>query len=347
MAKRRILKNTFVPHHKNGYRPHITKHLGLAIVVSLLLLMQGFTNFTKTGEFQVLGYATNISSGGLLASTNQQRTGAGLKAYSISHKLNSAAQTKAQHMIANNYWAHIAPDGTSPWYFIGVSNYAYVRAGENLAYGFATSADVLTGWMNSPSHRSNVLDAKFKDVGFGIANGKNFQGGQNTVVVAIYGDPKNFTTPKPAPQADGTQTTSAPPSPTPVAAAPTSSEPAKETTRKKEEVKDTPENVGINQQFLSQYDDTVEVAGTSAAALTETRISNLEALVSGKASLTQYLSIGLLLLITAVYAIRHGHAIVQFAVNGEHYIVGHPLVEAAILYIIIWLILAGTYGVVL
>jgi hypothetical protein len=108
--------------------------------------------------------------------------------------LNRAAQAKADNMVQQNYWSHIAPDGTTPWQYFQKVGYSYSVAGENLAYGFSTSDQIITAWINSAEHRANVL-GDYQDVGFGFANGSNYQHGQNTVVVAMYGLPS---TEKPA-----------------------------------------------------------------------------------------------------------------------------------------------------
>ena len=76
-------------------------------------------------------------------------------------------------MFSKNYWAHFAPDGsTSPWDFIHQSGYNYIFAGENLAKGFTDANSVVAAWMNSPSHRENILSNKYKDVD--RVNGKTY-----------------------------------------------------------------------------------------------------------------------------------------------------------------------------
>jgi hypothetical protein len=70
------------------------------------------------------------------------------------------------------------------------ADYSYQKAGENLAYGFNSSSETIVGWMNSPSHRQNMLDTDYSEVGFGFANAKNYnKAGPETVVVAMYGKP--------------------------------------------------------------------------------------------------------------------------------------------------------------
>lgn len=138
----------------------------------------------------VLGYATDMSIQELLDGTNAQRAANGDTALNINGELDQAAQTKANDMAARNYWSHNTPDGQTPWTFITAAGYDYQTAGENLAYGFDTSSDTITGWMNSPEHRANILNTSYKDVGFGIVNIANYQNsGPETLVVAMYGSP--------------------------------------------------------------------------------------------------------------------------------------------------------------
>jgi len=148
----------------------------------------------------VLAYATEMSTGGLLASTNQQRGANGKAALTLNSRLNSAAQAKANDMVARNYWSHNTPDGQEPWVFVDQAGYKYTKAGENLAYGFTTSPATVDGWMNSPAHKANMLDAAFSEVGFGYANSNNYnQDGPETVVVAMYGQPQTLAAETPAP----------------------------------------------------------------------------------------------------------------------------------------------------
>lgn len=139
----------------------------------------------------VLAYATSMSIDRLLSATNQERSQNGAGNLKLNQTLNSAAQAKANDMIARNYWSHNTPDGQEPWIFVDGAGYKYLKAGENLAFGFNSSDDTVTGWMNSPTHRANLLDTAFNDVGFGFANGKSYNNsGPETVVVAMYGNPQ-------------------------------------------------------------------------------------------------------------------------------------------------------------
>ncbi len=163
---------------------------------------------------QVLGYATDISVAGLNAASNQQRANNGLAPYTLNGALNVAATNKAADMFADNYWAHTAPDGTTPWWFINNAGYSYSSAGENLAKNFMTSSGVVNGWMNSPGHRANVLNSGFVDVGYGVMNGI-LQGQEVTLVVAMYATPAAAPAPAPAPTPASAATTAPPPASTP------------------------------------------------------------------------------------------------------------------------------------
>jgi hypothetical protein len=143
--------------------------------------------------------AAAMSSSALITLTNQQRVAAGLQSLNVNSELTASATAKAQDMLARNYWAHFAPDGTSPWHFISGSGYSYTHAGENLAMDFATDDAVMTGWMNSPTHRANVLDPDYRDIGIAVVQG-TLLGEQTTLVVAHYGTPTEQTTPAPVPQ---------------------------------------------------------------------------------------------------------------------------------------------------
>src|SRR5207253_1856778 len=110
--------------------------------------------------------ATNISTDALLTFTNQKRQDDGIAPLHISSELSSAASAKAADMFAKDYWAHNSPDGTTPWFFFQKVGYNYVYAGENLAKDFDNSEGVINGWMGSPSHRENMLNGKYDEVGF-------------------------------------------------------------------------------------------------------------------------------------------------------------------------------------
>jgi hypothetical protein len=91
-------------------------------------------------------------------------------------------------MLSVDYWSHNAPDGTTPWQWIEGEGYAYTNAGENLARGFNTTEGIIDAWLESPSHRANVLNRDYTEVGFAAVNG-TMSGQKTTLVVAMYARP--------------------------------------------------------------------------------------------------------------------------------------------------------------
>lgn len=136
----------------------------------------------------VLGDSTSISIQDLLTYTNLKRQANGLAPLTLNTQLNHAAEQKARHMFAQNYWAHVAPDGTTPWVFIKDSGYEYLYAGENLARGFNTGSEVVDAWMNSPTHKENMLSPNYTDIGFAVLPG-SLTGSDTVLVVQMFGSP--------------------------------------------------------------------------------------------------------------------------------------------------------------
>ena len=103
------------------------------------------------------------------------------------------AQRNAGDMFAFNYWAHNSPSGRDPWSFFQEVGYKYIYAGENLARDFMNSESVVEAWMNSPSHRENLLNPNYKEIGLAVVNG-TLNGVETTLVVQSFGTP----TPEPS-----------------------------------------------------------------------------------------------------------------------------------------------------
>lgn len=96
---------------------------------------------------------------------NERRTIEGKKPLTTNTELRESACAKADHMLANDYWDHISPEGVTPWTFIKKAGYDYKEAGENLARGFKDDTKLVQAWMDSPTHRANVLDSRFTEQG--------------------------------------------------------------------------------------------------------------------------------------------------------------------------------------
>lgn len=136
-----------------------------------LVMIFGFFIAMFSVILQGVGSPKTIAFGTseIIGLSNQYRTNASLSALITNQTLTNSAQSKAEHMAANSYFAHDAPDGTSPWDFFAAQGYAYTSAGENLALTNQSASSVVDGWYNSPGHRANMMSATFTEVGYGIA----------------------------------------------------------------------------------------------------------------------------------------------------------------------------------
>jgi hypothetical protein len=324
-------------HHKqnDNYLKTYWPYLPLLLIVSLGVTLNSVWGSAHKG---VLGYATDMSIGSLLQDTNDQRGSNSLGALTINDQLDSAAQAKANDMAARNYWSHNTPDGNTPWTFITNAGYNYQTAGENLAYGFDTSADTITGWMNSPEHRANILNTTYKDVGFGIANAANYQGsGPETIVVAEYGSQQTIAA-APATSSSSQPAPSAPvAAPAPVATpAPT---PTPTTPIPPAEANSTPAVV------VKKGNKTIAVKPMATATHNITRIQLLSDSRAAPWSVFAMSTIATISI--AIFLLRHGLLWHRALIKGERFIMKHKFLDIALVAIgVVGLLLTRTAGVI-
>jgi hypothetical protein len=180
----------FTPHNSNNFRARVL-HLDYIIAIICFVSVGSLglhSNIVQKSN--VLGIATDITIGRLLELTNEKRAANGLNSLRLNDALSDAGRRKANDMFTTNYWAHNNPvTGSTPWTWIGATGYKYDVAGENLAKNFMFSTDVVEGWMNSESHRKNLLKSEYEEVGFAVANGR-IENEETTLVVQMFGKPQ-------------------------------------------------------------------------------------------------------------------------------------------------------------
>jgi uncharacterized protein YkwD len=169
----------------------VLKHIiskNTLIFVLLGLIVSSWMPLKIAPSQKVLGINYSITGNQFVDKINTIRRQNGLAPLNLNYKLSQAAMQKANDMVANNYWAHFSPSGRSPWSFIANSNYKYYYAGENLAKGYTNLDAVFNAWMNSESHKRNILSNHFADTGFAMVDGK--LGGENsTIIVEMFASP--------------------------------------------------------------------------------------------------------------------------------------------------------------
>ena len=98
---------------------------------------------------------------------NAERSKQGLSPLKMSAELSKVARTKSQDMADKNYFSHTSPTYGSPFDMMKQFGIKYNTAGENIAKGYDSAQSVVTGWMNSPGHRANILSPNFGTIGVG------------------------------------------------------------------------------------------------------------------------------------------------------------------------------------
>ena len=96
---------------------------------------------------------------------NRERTARGLRALKQNTEWDRVAQTKSDDMAARRYFKHYSPTYGMPFDMLDRAGIRYNCAAENIAAGVTTPEAVVDLWMNSRSHRKNILDGNFTDMG--------------------------------------------------------------------------------------------------------------------------------------------------------------------------------------
>jgi uncharacterized protein YkwD len=132
---------------------------------------------TTAGEFVHCRVPTDEDAWAseVLQYVNDERVSRGLPALKPDAGLAEQADVHACAMIDYNFFDHTNPvTGSTPADRFAASGFKGYTCGENIAAGQLTPAQVVTEWMNSPGHRSNILSADFTHLGVGIRQGGRY-----------------------------------------------------------------------------------------------------------------------------------------------------------------------------
>jgi len=185
----KIISHLFHPQKSNNHR---SKILHPKPLVFMTLIALGFYQLVATlslldlPQGNILGYASSIVVSQIIEGTNRERTSQGLVALTYNSSLSEAAAGKARDMFTDQYWSHTSPSGKEPWDFIKSVNYNYKIAGENLARDFDSTPPMMAAWMNSPTHKANIMNPRYRDIGLAVVDGK-LKGVETTLVVQMFG----------------------------------------------------------------------------------------------------------------------------------------------------------------
>ncbi|MFH1427488.1 MAG: CAP domain-containing protein, partial [Patescibacteria group bacterium] len=187
-----IFKNYFIPCNANNNKPKILQPKALLTIVILLAVLKvavtGYLFFLYPNEAKMQEKITVD----ILELINHDRLENNLLPLTLNLDLSAAALAKADDMIINDYFAHYSPNGNKPWDWINRDKYPYLYVGENLAMNFSGPESAHTALMASPSHKKNILNGKYNDIGLAIISGE-INGQDTNVLVEMFGSQNVFT----------------------------------------------------------------------------------------------------------------------------------------------------------
>lgn len=182
------LEDYFIPNKRNNYAPHGLQKAAMIGMVVLVVLSFTIANLHSLIWIGSEWLVSTILPAVIVDLTNEERVEGSLGTLKRNALLDEAARMKAEHMAKNQYFAHYSPDGVSPWFWFGRTNYNFVHAGENLAIHFTDSGEVVKAWMESPTHRANIMNGNYAEIGVGTAEG-TYEGFATVYVVQLFGTP--------------------------------------------------------------------------------------------------------------------------------------------------------------
>lgn len=187
MKLTKTLKHLFIPHEHNEYKPHFFREVSIFIIIVLIFFLLGVSAgssffLRKT----VLG--ANVTADVLVDLTNESRLAFGDSPLVRSETLDKAATLKGDDMAAYSYFSHNSPTGVTPWHWFQQVGYSFLYAGENLAINFTDATEVRDAWLASPTHRANLLDKRFREIGMATISG-TYENEPTIYVVQLFGTP--------------------------------------------------------------------------------------------------------------------------------------------------------------
>jgi uncharacterized protein YkwD len=107
----------------------------------------------------------------MIDSVNRERAQVALESLSWCPALALSSTAHSEDMATRDYFEHASPEGEEVWDRAKEQGYDYSTVGENIAVGQRSVSEVMTGWMNSPGHKANILKADYTHFGYGRATG--------------------------------------------------------------------------------------------------------------------------------------------------------------------------------
>lgn len=172
----------------HDFKPNALERAAFVGMVVLVMISFSIANLQSVLWISSEWLVSTILPAVVTDATNEARAEEGRAPLTRNSLLDEAAQLKAEDMAVNGYFAHWSPEGVSPWHWFQMAGYTYKHAGENLAVHFTDSDAVVDAWLKSPTHRDNIMDEKFTEIGIGTAKGR-YEDYDTVFVVQMFGAP--------------------------------------------------------------------------------------------------------------------------------------------------------------
>lgn len=175
-----------IPTAENDYHPKALHFKSLSAIVVFLIIFKVFITLFLFAIYPSFVHLSTDIYNQMIEFTNKTRIEEGVPPLEVNDFLNQAAYNKAQDMLLNQYFAHNTPDGKRPWQWIDKKEYDYTNAGENLAMNFTSAEVAHLALLKSKSHKKNIVNPKFKDIGVAVLTGE-MNGKKTMVLVEMFG----------------------------------------------------------------------------------------------------------------------------------------------------------------
>ncbi|MEK7072028.1 MAG: CAP domain-containing protein [Patescibacteria group bacterium] len=153
--------------------------LSVALKLTLVTVIFIYHNITSVDNIEANALE-------LINMTNNYRKELGLSELIPNPRLTQAAVNKAQDLLTKQYFAHNSPEGKKFSEWIKEVSYKYFYVGENLAIDFNNNQEIFQAWLDSPSHRENIIKPQYQEIGIAVLEGK-YKNRETTMVVQLFG----------------------------------------------------------------------------------------------------------------------------------------------------------------
>jgi len=185
-----ILENFFTPTAKNASVPYALSRISFLFLAAFgVLLVMSPLYFPNSPLASLANFVTPFKEQDVIGLVNASRDELRIRPLTENKALTDAAVAKATDMFARQYFSHVSPDNKEPWTLLFEQRYEYAAAGENLAIDFTNAREAHAALMNSASHRANILNTTYREIGVAVESGI-FNGRPTIIIVQFFGAPR-------------------------------------------------------------------------------------------------------------------------------------------------------------